>query len=363
MNTMKAAVWHGRKDIRLEQVNTPNPPQPGWVTIKVAYCGICGSDMGEYLNGPQLITPNTIHPLSQQTTPLTLGHEFSGTITAIGENTHGVKIGDRVTCDAKLYCNECVYCQRGDYNLCNLAGGIGLQLNGAFAEYLNVPAYTLHQLPNTIPDDQGALIEPLAVSHHSLLQAGFKEGDNLLIMGAGPIGLGVLLLARALKAGKVFVIEPSEHRRNIASDLQCDHVIDPFNEDYKSIINNNTNDIGVDIAIDCSGVQAAFDIGLRALRKGGTLAVTAIYKEGIKVSSRQLTFGEKKIVGVIGYKESFKGVIDLLSAKAFDPSPLITTKISLDDILTKGFGELIRNNQDNIKILVAPKTYSSWISK
>lgn len=147
---MKAAVWYGKKDVRVMDVPEPPAPGAGQVKVKVHWCGICGSDLHEYLAGPIFIPATEPHPLTGSTAPLILGHEFAGEIVEVGPGVTNVKVGDRVAPDACQACWECYYCKRNLYNLCEKLAFTGLMTNGAFAEYVNVPAYTLYKLPETV---------------------------------------------------------------------------------------------------------------------------------------------------------------------------------------------------------------------
>lgn len=354
MNNMKAAVWHGVKDIRVEPVENAPPPPAGWVKVKVLHCGICGSDLHEYLHGPVLIMSDRAHPLTGQKPPLTLGHEFSGEVVALGEGVTRLNLGERVTCDAVIYCGECRYCKEGKVNLCEKCGGVGLHSDGAFAEYVSVPEFCLHSLPDALSSRHAALVEPLAVAHHSLSQADFQAGQSLLILGAGPIGLSVLLMAKALSAGQVLVVEVSEQRKTKAEELGADRVFDPSQVQVVKEIMAITDRKGVDAVVDCAGVQAAYDTGLRALAKGGTMAVTGISIQPIAVDPMALLQSERKIVGVIGYRGNYKTVIDMLALGAIDVEPLITGEIKLENIVEQGFEELNNHKESHVKILVSP---------
>jgi (R,R)-butanediol dehydrogenase/meso-butanediol dehydrogenase/diacetyl reductase len=171
--TMTAAVWHGRKDIRLEQVPLPGAPQPGWVQIRVHWCGICGSDLHEYLAGPVFIPVDAPHPLTGIKGQCILGHEFCGEIVATGDGVEGYAPGDKVAADACQHCGQCRFCKTGQYNLCEQLAFTGLMNNGAFAELVNVPAELLYRLPEGFPLEAGALIEPLAVGMHAV-----KKGSS-----------------------------------------------------------------------------------------------------------------------------------------------------------------------------------------
>ena len=192
---MKTARFHGRKDIRIDDIDKP-VLRPGAVMIAIAWCGICGTDLHEYLEGPIFIPPTgRPHPLTHETEPVTMGHEFSGTITALGEGVTDLTVGENVVVEPYFVCGVCAPCKAGHYNVCTKMGFIGLAGGGGgLSEKIAVDRRWVHPIGD-IPLDQAALIEPLSVGHHAFVRSGAKSGDVALIGGAGPIGL---LLAAVL---------------------------------------------------------------------------------------------------------------------------------------------------------------------
>lgn len=174
---MKAAKWYGKKDIRIEEIPAPPAPGPGEAQIKVAWCGICGSDLHEYLAGPIFI-PVEPHPLTGAKAPLVLGHEFSGEVVAVGEGVQTVQVGDVVAPDACQHCGVCVNCREGRYNVCEKLAFTGLMADGAFAEYVNVPAELCYVLPDDFDLEAASLIEPLATGFKAVRMAGSLLGPG-----------------------------------------------------------------------------------------------------------------------------------------------------------------------------------------
>jgi (R,R)-butanediol dehydrogenase/meso-butanediol dehydrogenase/diacetyl reductase len=164
---MLAVRWHNRGDVRLDEVDLELPLDAGMVEAEVRFCGICGSDVAEYAHGPFAIRPGKTHRLSGQEPPVTLGHEFSAVVTAVGPGVDSVAVGDRVAADACWRCGECAACRAGQYNLCPSSGSIGLCSDGAFAPRVRFPAYAAIALPDGVSDEAGALLEPLAVGLHA----------------------------------------------------------------------------------------------------------------------------------------------------------------------------------------------------
>lgn len=222
---MKAAVWYGREDVRILDLPEPVVAQEQ-VKIRVRWCGICGSDVHEYRAGPMII-PKKPHPLTGKSTPIILGHEFSGDVIEIGEGVKRIAVGDRVTIHCLIYCGTCAYCRQGEYNMCLRLATVGLAWDGAFAESVVVPEYTVLKLPERVSYEMGTFSEPLAVAVRAVKRSRMRMGDTAAVIGTGPIGLLVLQAAKAAGASKVFAVEPIRSRRELAKQLGADEVFDP----------------------------------------------------------------------------------------------------------------------------------------
>lgn len=352
--SMKAAVWHGRRDIRLEDVPLPPAPEPGWVQIKVHWCGICGSDLHEYVAGPVFIPVDKPHPLTGLKGQCILGHEFSGEILALGEGVEGFAIGERVTADACQHCGECWYCRQGQYNLCENLAFTGLMNNGAFAEYVNVPANLLYSLPAGFPTEAGALIEPLAVGLHAVKKAGSLVGQTVVVVGAGTIGLCTMMCAKAAGAAQVIAIEMSAARKQKALDVGADRVLDPNECDPVAEIRALTQGLGAPVSFECIGHKATVQLALDVIRKAGTAVLVGIFEEPSNFNFLDIVSTEKQVIGSLAYNGEFADVIALIDDGRLNIAPLITGRIELTRILDRGFEELINNKDENVKIIVSP---------
>ena len=198
---MKAAIYHGNKDLRWEDVPEPQA-RKGHVKIKVAYNGICGTDIHEYYNGP-ILTPVWPHLLTGKTLPVVLGHEFSGTVVEVGADVTGVSEGDRVAVEAVINCGNCFPCQRGSYNLCDISAWLGLSSDdgGGLGEFAVVAGDRVHVLPDHVSLEHGALVEPLSVAMHAVNRVRPLPDQRVVVHGAGPVGLGVTLALAAAAPG------------------------------------------------------------------------------------------------------------------------------------------------------------------
>ena len=344
---MKAAVLHNAKDLRVQEVNEPGVLSKQ-VKVKVEWAGICGSDLHAYLHGLSMDP----HPITGKKPPLTLGHEFSGTIVEIGEGITKFKIGDRVAIEPLIYCGECYACKRGYYNQCYKVGFVGLNCDGGFAEYVVVDENMLHVLPDNVSFEEGALIEPAAVSFYAVRESKLKPGDSVAIFGAGPIGLLTLLSAKAAGATKIIVVDLSKERLQKASELGATTIIDGHRDDIVQTILQLTNG-GVSVAFECAGVQATMTNAVASVRQGGQVIEIAAYTKPVSVDMGQIMFKAADITSALAYRHVFPEVIDMVSTGRLDVKQVVTKKIAIDDIVEEGFNQLI-NDVKQAKILVRP---------
>jgi (R,R)-butanediol dehydrogenase/meso-butanediol dehydrogenase/diacetyl reductase len=351
--TMKAAVWHKKGDIRIEDVSEPQAG-PGQVKLRIKTCGICGSDLHEYTSGPFMI-PARPHPLTGRANgPVILGHEFSAEVVEAGEGVKSVKPGDRVTVNPLIYCGQCHYCRLGQFDMCTKAGSAGLACDGAFAEFGVFSEYAVLKLPDTVSDDAGAFVEPLAVAVHAVKRARLRIGASVAVVGAGPIGLLVMQACRAAGAGKVFVIEPLKVRRELAARTGATAVFDPGQIDAAKAIVGLTDGLRADCAFDCVGSQASFDTAVKVTGRRAVICVVGLALKPVEVPFFRLWGHEKEIVFSIGYDDEFTAAINYLADGRVNVEPLITARIKVDELVDKGIKELIEHGSDHVKILVYP---------
>ena len=349
---MRALRWHGPKDLRVEDVGEPGA-QAGQLVVDVAWCGICGTDLHEYLAGPIFI-PTEPHPLTGQKAPVTLGHEFAGRVVEVGSGVQGFNEGDRVAVDAAVKCGRCWFCTQGNYILCDQLGFTGLASNGAMARYVAAPAYGAHHLPDEVSDEEGALIEPLAVAVHAVRRGRLLAGDRVAILGAGPIGLATLAAARAAGAGEVFVVEMAAARKEKAAAGGATHVIDPADGDPATQIRDLTNGLGADIAFECVGGRETGAIAVSLARKGGRVVIVGVFEAPSSLHFNEVGLAEREIIGSLAYVDDFPRTIALVADKRIQAEPFITGRVNLDEVIAGGFEQLITNKDQHVKILVSP---------
>lgn len=344
---------------------------PNDVRLRIAYCGICGTDVAEYTSGPIFPpAPGVTHPTTGSCLPITLGHEFVGTITELGSNVQNLKIGQAVAvnpaCDHRHYGLElCNPCKQGHYNICDETATYGMAApGGGLCDESVVHSTSCIPIPPNVSMKAAALLEPLAVAHHCITGSGFRPGHAVLICGAGPIGLAILCLLRVLGASRIIVTEVLEPRIKQAKDLGADVVINPMaagtglgNEEKDptlAAILELTGD-GVDVAFDASGLQSTFDLAISAVKPRGMLFNVAIHKKPLQIHLNTLTTKEKRLTGGICYvAEDFEVVMRMLTDGSLNVEKLVTSVVPLSRAIQDGFDELVSNPATHVKILVQP---------
>lgn len=350
---MRALRFHGREDVRIDDIEEPEV-RPGTVGIQVHANGVCGSDLHEYQGGPIFIPSEEPHPLTGETLPVVMGHEFAGEVYEIGEGVEHLRVGDHVTIEPILRDNDCSRCRRGAYNLCVNLGFHGLMGGGGgMSERTVVPSYMVHPLPEGMSTDIGALAEPVAVGLHGVRQSGFRPGQHALVLGAGPIGLVTAMALRASGAASVVVGEVAAARKAMAERLAADAVFDPTEVEPSEVARDHTRD-GFDVVFDAAGIPATFAAALEAVKPEGTVSNLAIWEKPTELQPNQLVLGEINLTGAIAYAGEYPAVIQMLHDGRIDAEPLITGRVPLEDAVEGAFEELIANKAEHIKILVKP---------
>jgi (R,R)-butanediol dehydrogenase/meso-butanediol dehydrogenase/diacetyl reductase len=357
---MQVAHYYGPEDLRVETAGEPAPGSND-VEIDVVACGICGTDLHEYTAGPDL-TPSADepHPLSGASLPVPLGHEFSGRVSAVGDDVTGVAVGDAVTVNPAIVCGECRYCAEGRHNLCESVANYGLSArSGGFAERAVVAAENVVPLSDDVPVEYGALVEPFSVGIHAVRRSGLQAGDAAAVFGSGPIGLAIVQAARAAGASHVFVSEPREARRAIADDVGATATLDPTATDAVDEIRSAT-DGGVDVAFEAVGVEPTFQAAVESTKRGGQITAVGISNSEVGLTPNDLVVVERSINGSNGYlsgpraAEEFETAVRFLETGAFDAEAMITGRVPLDDVVAGGFETLLDPESDHVKILVEP---------
>ena len=355
---MRALRFHAAQDLRIDEVPAPQL-SPGSVRVVVDWCGICGSDLHEYVAGPTAIpTTAAAHPLTGEHLPLTMGHEFAGTITEVGDGVDPGRIGERVTVNPLLSDGTCAACRRGQPQLCGQLGFVGLSgWGGGFSEQAVVAAAAAHRLPDNVDTEVGALVEPLAVGWHAINLSGAGGGDTALVVGAGPIGLATVLGLRARGSSQIIVSEPSAARRRIAEQLGATLAVNPAEQDVAATVVEATAGEGVDAAFDAAGSNETLTAALMSTRPAGTVVNLAVWATPAALHPMLLMLGEKRLIGSLAYANDFPPVLDAIASGRLDPRPMTTSRVGLDDAVAKGFEPLAAQTGSEIKILVSPRSH------
>ncbi|KAJ5160582.1 uncharacterized protein N7482_007586 [Penicillium canariense] len=321
--------------------------------MKPSYVGICGSDLHEYISGPVLI-PKEKHPITGEKSPVTMGHEFSGIIEEVGEDVEGFSVGQRAVVRPTIYDGSCSACQQGCEHCCKNIGFIGLSgYGGGMANHIVAPAEHFYHLPESISLKVAALIEPLAVAWHAVTISPFKCGDNVLILGGGPIGIGMIQVLKLQGAKTIFVVELMDNRKELAKVYGATNVLDPREEDIPKAVHKLTDNQGVDVIFDTAGVEGALNGVIPACRVHGTIVNIAVWEEAPAVKVNDLTYKEVNYLGAALYDEtSFKDVIKALEHGQLKPQKMITAEIKLSDAVDKGFQQLLDHRDQHCKILI-----------
>jgi (R,R)-butanediol dehydrogenase/meso-butanediol dehydrogenase/diacetyl reductase len=306
---MKAVIFHGIRDLRVEEVPDPKPGSRE-AKIGVKYCGICGSDLHEYLHG--------LFPLSS------FGHEACGEIVEIGREVKGFEVGDQVIAVQK----------------------------GAYAEYLVCPQERMMKKPRKMSWERAAVVEPLSSAAYAIEKGGIQPSDTVLVAGAGPVGLMVLLGLKAIGVEKIFVTDISERRRKKAEELGATLVLNPVGEKIPVRIKELSAGKGVDVAVEAVGIEATLKDCLASVRYQGKVIVQGIFTDRVPVHMLGFVTRETTMIGTNSANPAL--AMSWIESKGIQPELIITKIIPLEQISAEGFEVLTKREKEEIKILVAP---------
>ncbi|KAI3017562.1 FAD binding domain family protein [Aspergillus niger] len=349
---MKAARFHGRGDIRVEEIEEPTCGK-GQVKMRPSFVGICGSDIHEYSGGPVLV-PEKPHGITGTSLPVTLGHEFSGIVEEVGEGVTHVSPGQRAVVRPTIFDRECTSCKQGYEYCCEKIGFIGLSgYGGGLAKYIVAPAEHFYTIPDNVSLEAAALVEPLAVAWHAVNISPFKPNDNVLVLGGGPVGIGIIQVLELQGAKNIMVAELTENRKRFASNYGATHILDPREVDVAAKVRELTDGVGVDVVFDTAGVEVALNGAIAACRTHGTIVNIAVWEKRPAIRVNELMYSEINYTGSALYDESaFREVIRALSYGQLKPERMVTSKIRLDEVVEKGFQALVDDRDSHCKILV-----------
>ena len=354
--TMRAVVCHAPEDYRLEEKAVPEAG-PDEVVIRVDAAGICASDVKCFTGAPMLWGDS--HREGYCQAPVTAGHEFIGTVVALGEGageTHGFALGDQAISEQIVPCWQCRYCRRGQYHLCAVHDIYGFRRRtpGGWAEYMKFPAGALnHKVPRALRPEHAALIEPLACAQYATRRGGIEFGDVVVVAGCGTIGLGAVAFARLKNPGAVVAVDLSDDRLERAKRLGATHTLNPRTQDVVAEVQALTDGYGCDVYIEVTGAPASVEQGLRACRKAATFVEFSVMRE--PVTTDWTIIGDTKELTIVGghlAPNCYPSTIQALASGTIDAGVFITHELPLEDCV-KGI-EIVHAGKDSLKVLLKP---------
>jgi (R,R)-butanediol dehydrogenase/meso-butanediol dehydrogenase/diacetyl reductase len=320
-------------------------PGPGEVKLRVAFCGICGSDMHEYEAEKPMRALGVMQPV--------MGHEFSGVVVALGEGVTGIERGQLATGNPGAGCGDCHFCGLGRENLCReAAGATGYTRAGAYAEYVTLPARGVVVVADGSPVRELALTEPFAVARHALIEGGYKPEELLVVAGAGPIGLLTVIAARQMGGDRIVVSEPLAGRRAAAERAGASHAVEPSR--LLDVSRELSGGIGSPIAVDASGLPAGIASCQDALARGGRIVLAGVGDQPYSLEILRAIINEHRFIGVLGYTRSeFAESARQISERVVDVSSVISEVVAVERT-PEAFARLSQGRDGLSKILVSP---------
>jgi (R,R)-butanediol dehydrogenase/meso-butanediol dehydrogenase/diacetyl reductase len=347
---MQVALVTGERKLEIKDLPEP-APSPGRAVVDICYCGICGTDLHAFLSGSPY-------------NPAICGHEWVGNISAIAEADSGpVKEGDRVAIGVGNVCGSCSACRRGNTSHCEsvFARAIGVgpmaASHGGFAPQIAFDVQRLYQVPNSITDEQAALLEPATVAVHAIRRTPINLGDRVVVIGGGPIGLLVTQAAKLSGAGCCVLIEPEEVRRQIGTSLGADLALDPGSESFQEQLSNYIGADGADVVFECAGIASTIQTSVELVRRGGGVSLVGVAASQATIDPATWLIKEPHLVSSIAYlAEDFEIAKDLVAQGRIQTTPLHTSTVSLND-MESAFLRLTQHPTE-VKILVDPRLTS-----
>jgi (R,R)-butanediol dehydrogenase/meso-butanediol dehydrogenase/diacetyl reductase len=299
MEKMKAAVYHSAGDVRIEERDVPTPVA-GEALIKVLRSGMCGTDASEYKSGPKIFATQTKHPVSGHHGPMILGHEFIGEIVGDIDSASGFTMGDLVASGAGISCGTCQRCLEMRTNLCEKYVTLGLNRDGGMAEYVAVPTSTLVKIPAGLGLDAAGIAQPLAVGLHAARRAGVRDGDKVLLIGAGAIGTFVLAGLKNLFNAEVTVLDFAGNRLERATRLGADHTVE-VGENAEADIKKIFGEAGIDVVIEASGAPGQLQFAIGLVKRGGNVLQVGLPSTKQEIDVHRIVMSEINITTTLAH--------------------------------------------------------------
>ncbi len=341
---MKGTFFLGDGLFETRELHLPEL-QDDEVLIRVAACGVCGTDV-HICHGDK--GSAEVHP------PVVLGHELSGIVEKIGAGVHTVAVSDHVAVDPNIYCGSCRPCRMGKKQLCTNLQAVGVTRNGGFAEYCIAPQAQCFRIKETVPLEEAAMAEPLACCLHGIDRAGIQAGSAVCVVGGGAIGLIMVQLARLSGASQVILSEPNELRRQAAMEVGADGVIDPVHEKIAERFQELTGIEGADVVIECVGSTIATEQAFAVAGMGATVLLFSVPKTGTfhQLSLDDMYHKELNVAGSLINPDTFERAVELLNGGRLNLKPVITHAFPVNQVKE---AIQMQTSQESIKVLVKPE--------
>ena len=350
---MKALVYHGNRDLRLESVPDPKAGH-GEVLIHVDYCGICATDEEKYLCSPLFISGDKPNPINGKKIPLISDHEITGSIQEVRRDVHNLAVGDRIIINGVLTCNICYWCKRGKVTQCLSIAAVGFNIDDGLADFISWPATNVIRLPYRVSSEQAALAEPAAVALHAIRRSRLQLGETTAIIGVGTVGMLAMQAAKSI-GGKVFAIDKRKMSLDMAKTLGADAVINSEETDAGQALLDLTGGVGPDVVIDAAGGKNTPEMAVKWVRRGGRVVLVAIYIQKPEFNFNGVVSIEVEILGSLAYQQrDMEEVVRMLANDSPKTIPLISERIRLDEVIDKGFAHILAPSKDVFRILVSP---------
>jgi L-iditol 2-dehydrogenase len=348
---MRAAVTHGWNDMRVEEVPVPQP-EAGEALVRVGACGICGTDLKILSGAYEGVWPPSL--------PFIQGHEWGGTVVALGEGVKNLKVGDRVTAENHSGCGDCIMCRRGRYNLCEVARTrdpayklYGHTAPGAFAEYATRPEKILHKIPDNLSFEASTIINQGSMGLHAVRRCQIEPGDWVAVFGPGLVGLIIVQLAKSVGATEVIAVGRGP-RLEMAQELGADEIIDYTSPNVVGKIYELTEDRGVDCAYECAGSPAAVRGVIGAVRRGGRVGIVGlVVTEDVTLRTDRIVLDELDVYGVRSSPNAYPEFIRLIGAGKVNVEKLVSKVYPLEDI-NEAFEVFRKREGGVIRVVIKP---------
>ena len=345
---MKVLLAYAPGELRVVEMDKPKPG-PRDILCKVEHCGVCATDVAIMKGILNLGDGND--PIY----PVRIGHEWSGRVVEVGEQTWRMKIGDGVISDTGYFCGECDMCKRGQYQSCRNGrslGTIGHCWPGGFAEYILIPERMAYKVPENVPLEEAALIEPASIGYYGLERAGFDPHTNLLILGTGPISLGGMACAKAMGIGKTIVAGRKDAKLEVAKKLGADITVNMTRENLLDVVMRETAGRGMDIVMDSTGAPELLNDAMFMLRGSGSLVIPAFYEQvlnGVKLD--RLIVKNCTLIGAAGTPNMADKMLAMMETGRLNLLPMMTDRFPFAEV-KEAFGAVTARNESRVKVMV-----------